>query len=179
MSSGSDDKSARLPAALRAALDLEQRGHDYYRETASRAENPLTRMVFSALADEELQHMKRISELYEHGGSAPMTSSIPGGSPESAVKRVFERFAEQERTAWELDNESAYEYAMELERQSYALYDRLANESENSAEAEFFRNLAGQENQHLTALENVLNYLRHTGDWFAAEESRVWNWMNM
>ena len=36
-----------------------------------------------------------------------------------------------------------------------------------------------EENDHLTVIENVYFYLTRTGDWFASQEDRVWNWMNM
>jgi len=166
------------PEALRAALDLEQKGHDYYRETASRAGNPLTQKVFSALADDEIRHKERIRELYEGAGSGAGFLT-PRDALENTVKEFFARFTQSERAAWQLDDAGAYEHAMELERQSYSLYEALAGRTQSQAEAEFFRQVQHEESEHFTALENALNYLQRTGDWFASEEGRVWNWMNM
>lgn len=160
---------------LLAALDFEKRGHDYYMDIASKASSPLTKAVFSALASEELAHMRRINELHAQTGSGEATCQ---SCMEEAVKDVFTRFTAQERAAWTMDNAEAYEYATNLEKDGMALYKQLAEESENPAEADFFRSLHGEESKHLEALQNVVNYLQHTGDWLAAEEGRVWNWMN-
>jgi rubrerythrin len=163
--------------ALRAAVELEQRGHDYYADIAEHAGNPLTKVVFSTLADEELIHMERVRQLYgqTRAGEAP---SLPHGSLENAVRRIFEHTEWGQRKAWEMDNAAAYSYATELEREAYALYSRLAESTGSAAEKEFFSRLQDEEIGHLTALQNVYNFLEHTGDWFASEENRVWNWMN-
>ena len=164
--------------ALRVALDVEQRGHDYYEDIAAHAENPLTKAAFTELAAEELQHMECIRQLYDETG-AGKSSSLPQGTMEDTVRRLFKEFEGREREAWKMDNAAAYEHATALERESYALYSRLANETESQAEREFFRKLMEEELIHLSALQNVSNYLTHTGDWFASEETHVWNWMNM
>lgn len=163
--------------ALRAALEFEQRGHDYYKRIADQSENPLTKGVFAGLAQEELYHMDRIRELSEETGAGESLSA-PAGSLEDAVRLIFEGSEWTEREAWTLDNAEAYEYATNLEREGHALYTRFAEEAESEAERVFFRALLKEELKHLTALENVYNYLQHTGDWFASEEIHVWNWMN-
>ncbi len=164
--------------ALRAAIEFEQRGHDYYRDIADRAENPLTKAVFSGLADEELIHMERIRDLYGRTG-AGAAPSMPDRALEDAVRRVFEGSSWTDRETWKMDNAAAYNYATELEREGHALYSRLAEETPSEAEREFFRQLRQEEMNHLTALQNVFNYLEHTPDWFASDESSVWNWMSM
>lgn len=169
---------ANRSEALRAALEFEQRGHDYYRDIAERAENPLTRAVFSGMADEELLHMERIRQLYGETGAGE-TPSIPPGTLEDAVRRMFEGSSWTERETWKMDNAAAYNYATELEREGYALYSRLAEETGSDAEREFFRKLRQEELNHLSALQNVHNYLENTPEWFASEEVHVWNWMNM
>jgi len=171
-------KETAQSEAIRAALDFEQRGHDYYKDIAAHAENPLTRTVFSTLADEELQHMERIRQLYDETGAGEAPSAPPG-SLEEAVRRVFDNTEWKEREAWKMDNAAAYDFATGLEREGYALYSRLAEESESDREREFYRRLQNEELNHLSALENVHNYLDRTADWFAREEVHVWNWMNM
>jgi rubrerythrin len=163
--------------ALKAAIDLEQRGHDYYVDIAARAGNPLTKVVFSSMADEELQHMERAKQLYSETGAGE-SPSVPLGSVEDAVRAIFEESDWSKRRTWRMDNAAAYDHATGLERESIDLYDRLAEETESSAEREFFNRLKHEELDHLSALQNVSNYLEHTGDWFASEENQVWNWMN-
>ena len=165
--------------ALKTALDLETKGHAYYMDIASKADNPLTQSVFFSLAAQELIHMQRIKDLYEGRPDAEGVSAIAHGELEKAVQEIFDKFTSEQREAWAMDNAAAYDYAMKLERESAAMYDKFARESANPAEAQFFQSLRAEENEHLAALENVSGYLGHTGDWFAVEETRVWNWMNM
>ena len=165
--------------ALKTALDMEKTGHAYYMDTATKAENPLTQSVFFSLAAQELTHIQRIKELYEGQEAGAGVPSIAQGEMEQAVKEIFDKFTGEQREAWAMDNATAYEYAMQLERDAAAMYDKLANESINPGENQFFESLRAEENDHLPALENVSGYLGHTGDWFAEDETRVWNWMNM
>jgi len=167
-----------ITEALRAAIDLEQRGHDYYADIAAHADNPLTKVVFSSLADEELQHVERAKQLCGESGAGE-SPSVLLGSVQDAVRAMFEESDWSKRKTWHMDNAAAYEYAAELERQSIVLYGGLADETESSAERGFFLRLQEEEMGHLSALQNVCNYLDHTADWFASEEIQVWNWMNM
>ena len=167
-----------ITEALRAAIDLEQRGHDYYAGIATHADNPLTKVVFSSLADEELQHMERARQLYEETGAGE-TPSVPLGSVEEVVRAIFEESDWSKRKTWRMDNAAAYDHATELERESIALYGKLAEETESPAEKGFFLRMQEEEMGHLSALQNVSNYLEHTADWFASQEIQVWNWMNM
>lgn len=164
--------------ALKAAIDLEQRGHDYYAGVAAKANNPLTRGAFSALAEDELRHMERARQLYSTSGAAE-SPGVPLGSVEEVVRRIFEQSDWSQRRTWQMDNAEAYEHATGLERQSIDMYTRFAEETESSAEREFFNRLRTEELDHLAALQNVSSYLDHTADWFASQENRVWNWMNM
>lgn len=165
--------------ALKIALDLEKKGHAYYMDTARQAQNPLTQSVFFSLAAQELIHIQRIKELYDGEPESAGVPSIAHGELEQAVKEIFDKFTSEQRQAWTMDNGAAYEYAMKLECDAAAMYDRLAHESINPGESQFFESLRSEENEHLATLENVAGYLGWTGEWFAEEEIRVWNWMNM
>lgn len=167
-----------LQDALQSALDFECRGHDYYLAVAGKAKNPLTKEVFTALAGQELIHMEKIQEVYDNLDFQGVTPHPHAGSVEKLIRGVFDRFAKEERDAWAMDQADAYEYAKDLERRSIVMYDGLAKKSDNPVEAAFFEALKAEENDHLTVIENVYFYLTRTGDWFASQEDRVWNWMN-
>jgi len=96
-----------LKEALQAALDFEQRGHDFYAATAEKARNPLTREVFSGLAGQELVHMERIQEVYENLDFTGVARSPQTGNMERFIRGVFDRFAKQDRDTWSIDNAEA------------------------------------------------------------------------
>ncbi|MBA7593958.1 ferritin family protein [candidate division WOR-3 bacterium] len=167
-----------LNEALQAALGLEQKGYDHYKQALSQAKNPLTESLFSTLADQELDHMRRIRELFEVSPSEPTKVSIPRSELEKVVRNVFEKFSKEDRSTWDLDITEAYEHAMHLEQESITMYGRFAKESKASVETAFFKALEQEEVNHFTALQNAYHYLKHTSDWFESSESETWNWMN-
>jgi len=166
-----------LKKALEAALRLEDKGYSYYTNIAQKAKNPLTKNLFVTLAEQELQHKKRINELYKESSVDIPETSLTEEVLENAVKQVFENFSNEEKNSWNVDNEDAYKYAMKLERDSLKMYREFAEKSINPAETNFFKALENEENAHLNALQNVYNYLNNTRDWFASEETKTWNWM--
>lgn len=168
-----------LKEELCSALDFEQRGYDFYLATARKSENPLTKEVFSGLAGQELIHMERIQEVYNNLDFTGVAPSPQTGNMERFIHSVFDKFAKQDRDTWSIDNTEAYDFAKDLERRSIAMYDKLAGESDDPVRKGFFEALRAEEVQHLTAIENVYFYLTRTGDWFATQEDRVWNWMNL
>lgn len=167
-----------LKEALQASLGLEQKGYDHYRAALADAKNPLTQRLFTTLADQELEHMKRIRELFEKDARETSDATIPGEALEMVVKELFDSFSKDDRSGWDIDIASAYEHAMHLEEESIELYSSLATDSDDVSETAFFEALRKEEVSHLNALQNGYHYLKHTPDWFESSESERWNWMN-
>jgi rubrerythrin len=168
-----------LHEALEASVGLEQKGYDHYTKALTDAKNPLTKKLFATLAEQELEHIRRIKELFEEGAEKASGDTIPAEALEMVVKEVFDEFSKDDRSAWDVDVSSAYEHAMHLERESIDIYSSFAAESADAPERRFFKELEQEEVKHLTALQNVYHYLTHTADWFESTESETWNWMNM
>jgi rubrerythrin len=175
---GGSMENKRLHDALEASIGLEQKGYDHYTQALAEAKNPLTKKLFATLAEQELEHMRRIRELFEKEAGKDSCDIIPGTALEMIVKEVFDGFSKDDRSAWDVDVSSAYEHAMHLEQESIDMYSSFAAESANAPEKRFFQELEKEEGKHLTALQNVYHYLTHTADWFESTESETWNWMN-
>jgi rubrerythrin len=167
-----------LKDALQAAIGLEQKGYDHYQKALEDAKNPLTQKLFTTLAEQELEHMRIIRELFEGGAKETSAAVIPGEALEMVVKEIFGDFSKDDRSVWDIDVATAYEHAMKLEQESIDMYSSLADESGDVSETTFFQALSEEEVKHLTALQNVYHYLKHTSDWFESTESETWNWMN-
>ncbi|MCK8825432.1 ferritin family protein [Fuchsiella alkaliacetigena] len=163
--------------AVELAIELEKKGHEYYKEHAATADNPLAKKVLSSLAQQELDHLSYIED-YAAGKSISVADYEAANDIEAQVKEVFDEFSAKEREAWKTANVEVYEHAMELERDIYQAYQKLAAEAEDEAAQEFFEIMMEEESKHLESLENVHYFLTETGDWLASEESQVWNWMN-
>jgi rubrerythrin len=173
-----EGNSKGVKADLQAAISLEEKGHIFYKEAASKAGNPLTKKLFSVLAEQELEHKKRIQEIFEGIKQNAEVGSIESNIMEDSIKEIFKTFSKEVRENWTLDITDAYKHAMEFERESAEMYKNLSENSTEKWESDFFLSLEKEENDHFTAIENVYNYLEHSSDWFESEESKTWNWMN-
>lgn len=175
-SQGRDSKGVKVD--LQAAISLEEKGHIFYKEAASRAGNPLTKRLFSVLAEQELEHKNRIKEIFEGSKPNSEVGSVERSVMEDSIKDIFMNFSRETKDNWTLDITDAYKQAMQFERESAEMYKKLSKNSTEKWETNFFLSLEKEENDHFTAIENVYNYLEHSGDWFESEESKTWNWMN-
>ncbi len=170
--------SEQFPEVIQQALDFEEKGASYYQNKAKEAKNPLVKRLFLSLAVEENEHQMRIHEIYQAmktGQDFPEAST--GHSLEDSIRDFFKSLSQSELKLE--DNVEALTVAMDLERTGYAMYQDAADKSSTNAEKEFFKAMQKEERDHLTALENVYYFLTDTEDWFANEEAKVWNWMNL
>lgn len=171
---------ARALGPLDFARNLEVKGATLYLKFAVDAENLLSKQLFYSLAVEEIEHAKKIDEIYtalrNNQGWQPAAATLP--SVESKLKKFF---AQAGKTDFKKDASSAvsYELALEMERSSFRAYTDFYNQTQDATEKEFFKRLLSEEQEHIDALTNVYYYLTDTADWLQEDESHIWNWMNL
>ncbi|GAB6137737.1 ferritin family protein [Halanaerobaculum tunisiense] len=164
--------------ALNLAIELEEKGHNYYTKHYKETQNPLSRQVLKSLADQELDHIKTFKQIAE-GKNISTAQQNPADDIEQDVKDVFADFSDQEKEDWaEVDTE-VYEHAMELENKIYKHYEKLAQQTDDPQEKEFLEAVMEEEMKHYESLQNVLYYLTDNVNWLAEEEGKVWNWMTL
>jgi len=155
----------------RAAVQLERDGRVFYLDVATRAESGLARRMFEALADDELDHIAWIEK------------AVPGVDTAAvANRRLYERLrhifadvpeARLRKIAAAKGDAKAIDTALNTERESVDAYEQWAAEAEDEDVRRLCRVLAGIERFHIQVLNNTLEYLDHTSDWFMQEEQ--WN----
>lgn len=148
--------------ALGEAVKFESDGRDFYLRSAERAENPLARSIFLALAEDEKDHVRRVREIYEELKNKPGWPDVSSMvARHSGVVDAFEQAAASlgETVAADGTAGQALRTARDLEKKGLAFYrDRLSRAS-CDAEAEFFRRLVAEEEIHLATIERVLAQL--------------------
>ncbi len=156
---------------LDTALKLEQDGHAFYMDAANSASNPLAKKMYQSLAADEQKHMEWIQALLE-GRTPGMTRisdtyerlrGIFADAPESLRKEVKAAAGDQ----------ASLTIGMNMEDKSAAAYQKWSDETADSQLKALLANLAEFERGHRRILENTLEYLDKTGDWFMVEEQ--WN----
>jgi rubrerythrin len=168
---------------LRVALDYENEGLDLYTRAAAGATNPLSRRLFRTLASQEIEHAKRIEEVYslvEQGKKLPASEKLKRiGGHIDLEKDIRDFFKSVDKTSLrdDIGNVEAMKVALKIEKKSLDLYSELAKEAGTASEREFLSALKKEEQKHMDALDNVYYYLTDPEMWFSKDESRVWNWM--
>ena len=162
--------------SLDLAIELEQKGHDYYETNAAETNNPMAKSILESLAEQELDHIETIKEIAS--GKGVENIDVHTANVEEEAKKAFESFTAKEREDWEEFDEEVYKHALDLEQDIYDLYANLAEKTKGK-EKEFFEALMEEENNHYESIQNALYYLTNNSKWLDEEESKVWNWMNI
>ena len=162
--------------SLDLAIELEQKGHDYYEKNAAKTNNPMAKSILESLADQELDHIETVKQIA--AGKGVENIEVKSANVEENAREVFESFTEKEKEDWEEVDAEVYRHALDFEEDIYDLYDDLAQKTEGK-EKEFFEALMEEENKHYESIQNALYYLTENSKWLDEEESKVWNWMNI
>ncbi|MBU7031720.1 MAG: ferritin family protein [Theionarchaea archaeon] len=137
---------------MSTALELEQKGFHFYKESERRTKNETGKKIFSQLALEEEEHIKSLKEMFinlypeKSGKAIPIFSGV-----------VSEYSGEIE----------ALQIAIEMEKESIHFYSEWAQEEFKS----LFDQLIEFEKTHLELLQAELDYVQKNGFWFDYFES--------
>lgn len=150
------------------ALKTENDGSAFYRQEAGRVGHKLAKAAFEILAKEEVRHVALIEALATRltGKGAPVAVDSPTkGSLVESIKTIY-MSAMEEKPGPDPGAAEAYAKAIELEKRVSALYFEYARESQSDEARRLFNVLYREEQDHLTLLEDMLNYLTKPDQWF-------------
>ncbi|MBN3033682.1 MAG: ferritin family protein [Candidatus Saganbacteria bacterium] len=161
--------------AMKIALDMEKKGYQVYLDAARKITNELGRATLEAIAAKELEHIQAI-ESYCRRPDDPAASKLLGAIKHSEkrdyIRQITERVGREleKKSEADLGLTDAYRAALELERESYLFYQKLAQAADRPELKAFFEFLMGQENIHYELFQETLEYLDRPGDWFREQE---------
>jgi rubrerythrin len=166
---------------VKMSISLEKKGYDFYSETAAETKNPLAASTLSSLAERELLHIEKIKEFEKNlTGEKKLASDWLKGvetppTKKALLKPILDKLKAALGKKFETseDINEAYNIAEGLERDSYALYDKISGETSDAAAKKFYAALAQEEREHYAILEETLQYLNDPGDWFKDKERWV------
>ncbi len=166
---------------LQEALTVEHDGEAFYRRAADTCSNPMARETFLALAEVEKQHASYFQAYYD---AMSATKQWPAASPvelaphevPAMAKAIYDQArcdAQECDVVMCAELHQLYATAMDKERQSIALYQTQAAESDSGDQQTFFQFLVGQEQGHLEILANTQKYLDDPSHWFFDQEQWI------
>jgi rubrerythrin len=158
--------------ALEEAIELEEKGHKFFNDSAAKAQNQFARDVFEYLAGEELNHLKAIrnfSESYMKGLAANTENIIQGMKEhKSNIGQIFDRLAKD--APIEGSDLDVYRFAADFERKSEIFYTRAEAEATHPAAKKLYGFLIGEERRHFKIVESCLAYFENPAEFFHQRE---------
>ena len=158
--------------ALDAAIDMEEKGHIFFKESAAKSKNTLAKEIFEYLSDEELKHLEAIKKFI---ASYAIGQTI---NPESLIKDIKEHkspvdmiFAQIAKAAplegSELD---VYKFAVDFEIKSEKFYAKAETEATDPNARKLYGFLIGEERRHTKIVESCLAYFENPAEFFHQRE---------
>ena len=165
-------KKEELKHVLEKSLSMEKEGRKFYLEGAEKIKNSLGRRMLLRLADDELNHINKINDIFA-SLSKNRLSEIQIEKPKTAeFKDIFERmknhmqdaFAELTETG--VDDSEIIHIALELEAHAKFYYEEASEKATDKTIKEFYKRLAVEEKSHYELLRNTHKYLENPALFF-------------
>jgi rubrerythrin len=148
-----EDKTVEI---LKNAILLEKRGYAFYAKVAQQASSEAVKQFFSLMAEEELTHVRILSEQFKNHRSGKKFT--PGASAADAAFKTASRILtpDLKRQISAADYEAAaIAAAMSMEQNAIQVYSHRAAEAQDATEKSFYEWLAKWEGEHLKFLSQL------------------------
>ncbi len=167
-----EESRSRTQEMLAAALEIEERGKEFYDRARSSCRDRGCREIFAALMKEEVLHRERILHIYralkESGVWTEENPVFPTSPPE--VNAVFKRLEKKAALVIGEDDMKAVETGLALEQESIRFYQEHRDQAEGSSVAAFLDRMITEEKGHLRSLQDLRYYLTDPEGWFLEKE---------
>jgi len=164
-----------LESVLKESLALEEKGYQWYTEGVHKIKNSLGRRMLKRLAEDELNHIRRINNIYESLTKNSL-NSVKIEKPDMAVfDDLFKRMKDQledaveELTVVGVNDEEIINVALELEANSRFYYEEAAKKSTDTQVKQFYELLAREEKNHQELLQRTNEYLANPSLFFGMD----------
>ncbi|MBN1367507.1 MAG: ferritin family protein [Dehalococcoidales bacterium] len=155
---------------LQLAIKMEQDGKKFYLRVSQESRHELGKKLMATLAAEEDIHRQQFEKIFDairNKQAWPKTDFQPDKG--RTIKTIFAQ-ANQETHSATTTEQDAVKVAIDMENQSYDLYNNQAKIAAGPTEKAFFEALAGEERGHQIALTDYLEFLDNPVDWFTMKE---------
>ncbi|MBE9569830.1 MAG: ferritin family protein [Proteobacteria bacterium] len=168
---GKFDRSLRM---LSTALDMEEKGKEFYEGAIETAKNEVGRDIFRTLMEDENIHMDRIRKIYASLSDNQAWSEEWKGLKvkHDDLGELFRQMAKKhgaEITADTSDLE-ALDIGIDFESRSVEFYEEQLTKAVDPLEQEFIRKMVTEERSHHAALTDMKLYLSDPAGWFREKE---------
>ncbi len=150
--------------SMEFAINMEKENKRFYLEQAERVDNSGLKSIFHTLAEEESIHARILKNKMEsvpyelNDTFAEIKNIFVGiGQYQGAVKKIPDAF-------------DAYTLALDNEKKSIELYEKMTQETDDENEKKVFHYLIKQEKGHCKVLEQLLELVTNANEWVESAE---------
>ncbi len=162
---------------LKMALEMENEGYQTYTEGAEVIQNSLGKRLLERLAQDELNHIKRIQEVYEvlEGKRNWMEMSTDKPAESVTFQAIFNRLradlkqSHEELGSHGVNDEEIIETAINLENHAKFYYTESSKKAKEPKVKKFLEVLAQEEEGHYQALMKINSFMEDPANWFATQ----------
>ena len=142
---------------LEEAIRFETDGREFFLKAAEKANTYFAKVIFQMIAEEELEHIQRIKQIYESDLTSQKPEHPPVASRQSNLPTIFQEAKEQmsQGVMVEADEREAIRLAVQLEFKGHEFYTRLTQEATDDFEKAFYQHLAQEELVHFSILRQM------------------------
>ncbi len=156
------------------ALEMEQKGHDFYKEVSEKSINKIARDTFSFLAQQEILHIESIRNYYNSiYKNKPIIMKFKDVSKERQDEQnIFSKKLKdfKEKISSNEGDKEACEFAMEFENTGYKYYEGMLKGVEDENLVSLLKFLLAEESKHFENLSGLHTYLTDSSNWYMYEE---------
>jgi rubrerythrin len=156
--------------AIEMAMKMEQEAVDFYTTCAGKTNNPVGKMMFLSIVEDEKYHIAcavRVTQGQEFKAAET--------TPMQDMKTIFEQNKEAllQRVSSTTDEIEALETAMKMEKETIAFYRKAAAQAATLEEKAFFECLIKDEEEHFAIFQNTHSFISDTGNWFMWDDHSI------
>lgn len=159
---------------LENALEMEEKGKNFYEKAANTCNNELGREMFKSLLADELVHIDRIREIFQsikcHNEWTDEWKTIK--SKGANLKKLFTDFSKKHGSKIKSDTRDleALSIGIDLELRSIQYYEDHLKKAEDLMERSFIEQMITEEHKHHEILVDAKLYLSDPASWFVESE---------
>ena len=148
---------------------MELDGEKYYSDQAEIAKDIYLKNIFLILAKDESSHAKILQDK-----SNNLSYELKNNETLSEAKNLFKGIKNfKNELKQNPDQLDLYRVALEKEKESIDLYEKLLSQAEDDKSKDLFKFLIKQEKDHYTTLDELVSQLNKCNDWVEAAEFGV------
>ncbi|HET6421167.1 MAG TPA: ferritin family protein [Geobacteraceae bacterium] len=145
------------------AIKMEDDGGKFYEKLAAEADDPELKMIFSLLAEEELQHRNIFQSMKDGEDPAQADSRIMG-----RAKSAFQKLLDKKDMSGILRSDpDAYLHSIKTEEEYIRLYEDMANREKSPHVKELLLRIAEEERHHLKIMEHIYDFVESPRNFLA------------